>query len=390
MSAVPAPTRVCPPRAAPRVAFGLRLFGPPLVAFVAAQCALVIAAGVAGYPASRPTTSWSRFDSAYYVSIAQAGYSVAPCGPARPPGTWCGNAGWFPGYPVLTSFPVQLGAPVRPAAWYVSLACCLAALGVVWIGFLGAQSTPRNWLCLLMAAFTPGQVYYHTIFPLALAGLALLLVLLYAGRERWLAAGVAGAVLTATYPSGALIIPVTAVWLLFRRDGAALRTRIERIVLTSGVASLGGLFVLVIQRVQTGHWGAFFDIHRHYHNYWQDPLPQLVRSVRPIFSHAPTIAVIPHYEAAFAAALVVLVCVAVLTRRGRPSPLDSLLVLTLLAYWLVPLAIHHMDLYRSDALLIPAALLLRRAALPFQFAGVACGIALSVPMGEAFLVRVLG
>lgn len=390
MSAVPAPTRAGPPRAAPRVAFGLRLFGPPLVAFVAAQCALVIAAGVAGYPAFRPTTSWSRFDSAYYVSIAQAGYSVAPCGPARPPGTWCGNAGWFPGYPLLTSFPVQLGAPVRPAAWYVSLACCLAALGVVWIGFLGAQSTPRNWLCLLMAAFTPGQVYYHTIFPLALAGLALLLVLLYAGRERWLAAGVAGAVLTATYPSGALIIPVTAVWLLFRRDGAALRTRIERIVLTSGVASLGGLFVLVIQRIQTGHWGAFFDIHRHYHNYWQDPLPQLVRSVRPIFSHAPTIAVIPHYEAAFAAALVVLVCAAVLTRRGRPTPLDSLLVLTLLAYWLVPLAIHHMDLYRSDALLIPAALLLRRAALPFQFAGVACGIALSVPMGEAFLVRVLG
>ena len=390
MSAIPAPARLGPPRAAPRVAAGLRLFGPPLVAFVAAQCALVIAAGVAGYPAFSATRSWSRFDSAYYVSIAQAGYSVAPCGPARPPGTWCGNAGWFPGYPLLTSFPVQLGAPVRPAAWYVSLACCLAALSVVWIGFLGAQSTLRNWLCLSMAAFTPGQVYYHTIFPLALAGLALLLVLYYARLERWLSAGVSGAVLTATYPSGGLIIPVTALWLLFRRDGAALRTRLIRIVLTSGVASLGGLFVIVIQRVQTGHWLAFFNVHSHYHNYWQDPLPQLVRVVKPIFSHAPTVAVIPHYEAAFAAALVVLVCGAVLTRRGRSGPIDSLLVLTLLAYWLVPLSIHHMDLYRSDALLIPAALLLRRASLPFQVAGVACGVLLSVPMAEAFLVRVLG
>jgi hypothetical protein len=390
MSAIPAPARLGSTRTAPRVATGLRLFGPPLVAFVAAQCALVIAAGIAGYPAFSPTTSWSRFDSAYYTSIAQAGYSVAPCGPARPPGTWCGNAGWFPGYPLLTSFPVQLGAPVRPAEWYVSLACCFAALSLVWIGFLGAQWTLGNWLCLLMAAFTPGQVYYHSLFPLALAGLALLLVLFYAGRERWLAAGVSGAVLTATYPSGGLIIPVTALWLLFRRDGAPLRTKAVRIALTSGVAGLGGLFVLVIQRVQTGQWAAFFDIHRHYHNYWQDPLPQLVRTVKPVFSNAPTVAAIPHYEAAFAAALVLIVCAAVLMRRGTPGPIDSLLVLTLLAYWLVPLSIHHMDLYRSDALLIPAALLLRRIALPFQLAGVACGIALSIPMGEAFLVRVLG
>jgi hypothetical protein len=390
MSAVPATVRLGRARWSPRAAVGLRLLGPPLAAFLAAQSALVIAAGIAGYPAFSPTTSWSRFDSAYYTSIAQAGYSVAPCGPARPPGTWCGNAGWFPGYPLLTSFPVQLGAPVRPAEWYVSLACCLAALAVVWIGFLGAQWTLGNWLCLLMAAFTPGQVYYHTLFPLALAGLALLLVLLYCGRERWLAAGVSGAVLTATYPSGALIIPVTAVWLLFRRGGAAWRERVRRVVLTSGVASLGGLFVLVIQRVQTGHWGAFFDVHAHYHNGWQDPLPELVRVVKPVFSHAPTVAVIPHYEAAFAAALVVLTCVAVFTQRGTPGPLDSLLVLTLLAYWIVPLSIQHMDLYRSDALLIPAALLLRRVALPFQLAGVACGIALSVPMGEAFLVRVLG
>jgi hypothetical protein len=204
------------------------------------------------------------------------------------------------------------------------------------------------------------------------------------------AAGGAGAVLAATYPSGSLIIPVTALWILFRRDGARLRDRVLRLASTSGVACLGGLFVLVIQRVQTGYADAFFKVHAHYHNYWQDPLPQLVRTVKPVFSHAPTVAAIPHYEAAFAAVLVLLACGTALMRRGTPGPIDSLLVLTLLAYWLVPLSIHHMDLYRSDALLIPAALLLRRAVLPVQLAGVVCGMLLSVPMAEAFLVRVLG
>jgi hypothetical protein len=34
--------------------------------------------------------------------------------------------------------------------------------------------------------------------------------------------------------------------------------------------------------------------------------------------------------------------------------------------------------------------LLRPPPLPFQVAGLVCGVLLSVPMGEAFLVRVLG
>jgi hypothetical protein len=80
----------------------------------------------------------------------------------------------------------------------------------------------------------------------------------------------------------------------------------------------------------------------------------------------------------------------VVVQRRSAEPLDWLLVLTLLAFWIVPLSISHMDLYRSDALLIPAALLLRRAPIPIGIAAVVCGAVLAVPMGEAFLVKVLG
>jgi hypothetical protein len=367
----------------------LQLLVPPLAAFGAAQLALWIAARVEGYP-FLSATSWNRFDSDYYVSIAQAGYSLAPCGPRHPPGTWCGNSAWFPGYPVLTSLPVQLGAAARPAALVVSLAFCLAALYLVWIGFLGARPTLQNWLCLGLAAFAPGMIYFHTIFPLAVAGFALLLVIFFVGRERWLLAGFAGALLSATYPSGSLIVPVTAVWLLFRRDGCPWRTRALRIVQTSGVALLGGVFVVVMQRVQTGAWDAFFKVDAHYDNHFQDPFPALVSVLKPVLHEAPSVKAIPHYEALFAAVLVVVLCGYVLARRGRADPLDSLLALVLFTFWLVPLSIGHMDLYRGDALLIPAALLIRRTSIPVQVAALACGVALSVPMAEAFLVRVLG
>jgi hypothetical protein len=155
------------------------------------------------------------------------------------------------------------------------------------------------------------------------------------------------------------------------------------------VAALGGVFVLVIQRVQTGYWDAWSKVHAHYHNYYQDPFPSLVRAVKPVFHNPPTVHAIEHYEALFAAVLVVVLCATVVAGHGRPGPLDSLLVLILLTYWLVPLSIHHMDLYRSDALLIPAALLLPRAPLPVQVTAVACGVAISVPMAEAFLVHLL-
>jgi hypothetical protein len=389
VSSAPTVARQRPPRRPLGGRSALRLFGPPLVAFGAAQFALWVATRASGYRFFS-SVSWNRFDSDFYVSIAQAGYSVAPCGPTRPPGTWCGNSGWFPGYPLVTSLPVQLGAPARPAALLVSLACCLGALMLIWIGFLHARASVQSWLCLLLAAFAPGQIYYHTIFPLALAGLALLLVIFFLGRKQWLAAGLAGAVLAATYPSGSLIIPVTAVWLLLRPTTAPWRTRLLRVAQTSGVAALGGVFVLVIQRVQTGYADAFFKVHDHYNNHFQDPFPALVSLVKPVFHEPPTVQAIPHYEAAFAAVLVVMLCGAVIAGRGRAGPLDSLLVLLLLTYWLFPLSISHMDLYRSDALLIPAALLLRRVVLPLQIVAVACGAALSVPMAEAFLVRVLG
>ena len=367
----------------------LRLLGPPLLAFVAAQGTLWIAARAAGYAFFKVVT-WSRFDSGYYISIAQAGYSVAPCGPARPPGTWCGNSGWFPGYPLLTSFFVQVGASARPAALFVSLGCCLAMLTLLWVGLLGAEGSLRNWLALGLAAFAPGQVYYHSIFPLALAGLALMAAIFFLSRDRWLAAGGAGAVLAATYPSGSLLAPVMAVWLLFRRDGSSLGTRVWRIVQTSGVAGLGAVFVLVIQRVQTTYWDAFFKVHAHYDNHFHDPVPKLVSLLTPLLHEAPTVHNIPRYEALFAAVLVLTLCGVVVARRKTAEPLDWLLVLTLLAFWIVPLSISHMDLYRSDALLIPAALLVRRAPIPIGVVAVACGAVLAVPMGEAFLVKVLG
>src|SRR5687768_13586343 len=56
--------------------------------------------------------NWLRWDSDHYLKIAEKGYEFFPCaGKFGNPDTskdFCGNTGWFPGYPMLIRFSAML------------------------------------------------------------------------------------------------------------------------------------------------------------------------------------------------------------------------------------------------------------------------------------------
>jgi hypothetical protein len=107
---------------------GITIVAPPLVAFAAAQLALWIAAAATGYR-YLSAGSWARFDSTFYVTIAQTGYHLVPCTSVPGhfhPGAWCGNAGWFPGYPIVVSPFVHIGLPSVATALLVSLSASVS------------------------------------------------------------------------------------------------------------------------------------------------------------------------------------------------------------------------------------------------------------------------
>src|SRR5207302_3058657 len=116
-----------------------------------------------------------------------------------------------------------------------------------------------------------------------MAGFLLLLMLLFLQKGRWLAAGLAGAGLSATYPTAALIGPVVALWLVLRGRRVAPRTTIVRIALSSGIAMSGVLFVAVMQRAQTGVWDAYLQVQAHYHHRLVNPVSNLFNGVEPVF-----------------------------------------------------------------------------------------------------------
>src|SRR5260370_38102638 len=84
---------------------------------------------------------------------------------------------------------------------------CFGALIVLWVGLLDRAPTPRNVIALAFAAFVPGQIYDHTVFPLSVASFFVLLAFALLRRRRFVGAGLAGAAPCPGHPPAVLFPP---------------------------------------------------------------------------------------------------------------------------------------------------------------------------------------
>ena len=321
-----------------------RLFGPPLIALLAARAVSAAAALWAGVNPLH-ADAWVRWDSNLYLSIAQRGYFLEHCGPGShyQPWQWCGNAGWFPLYAWMLR--------VAPGA-LLSLIFEAALLILIW-------RTLKNWPALLLAAFFPGCIYQQAVFPVSLF-LVCALVFLEFWRPE------AGALAAMAYPTGFLLVPVA---LLKRRFFAA-----------AGVV-IGFLVVITVMRLQTGHWNAYFLTQSKY-AFQFAPLDTLFSRLKPLVNARYRDAT---SFAAGAQTLLVLVMMALSMKSWRAQPAIAAYCL---AYWAFPLCVGgRLSLYRSEALLVPLVVLLpERARIPLLAAAAPIAFAMSVAFFRGTLV----
>jgi hypothetical protein len=369
-----------------RVRDATRLLFPPLVAFVLATALLWVVAVRTGDP-PRQATTWARWDSGQYVSIAIRGYYTVECTsrrlpPDAPPGPHlCGNTGWFPLYPWAMRAVSKLGLSVVQAGVLLAAVFHLLSLVVLWV-LAREPGHPSRFLVLLFAAVFPGAVYQHAVFPVSMMTFFTLGFLYLLGTERWVWAGVSGAAAAASYISGVLLAPValavtvlTGGWLPGWR--AALRSGVTALIVASGFVG-----VLIVQYLAVGIWGAYFQSTRKYGVGIQNPIPNFVRTVSPFFDQMRGVPVpkrqyIEAVQTLTVAGIVVLVVGATLVPliRGRLSKTDWAVLGTTLGLWIFPhVAGTAASQYRSEALLLPCALLARRLPLALQAGLVAVSI----------------
>jgi len=294
------PARTAPPPPPPRAAWvrawerlpeGLRY---SLVVYSITRLFVLVA--VIGYQAANPRESLShsagKWDGWWYVRIAQSGYSES----LRPSVTrltdWHhGYSDWafFPGYPLvvgavqrLTTLPTGLIAVVVATSFGLLTLWAVHGLGREF----GGREVGRA-SALLVAAW-PGSAIFQQPYSEGLFLAAVTAALLALQRERWLLAGLLGAVATATRPSGvALVVAAGAVAAV-----RLLRDREWRPLLAPVLSCAGAGAFLAYGWWRTGDpmvwrhaenlWVQRFDLSHKMLDTWAQSLLHLPRS-----AHAP-------------------------------------------------------------------------------------------------------
>jgi hypothetical protein len=160
--------------------------------------------GAAGNALLGPAT---RFDAAYYLSIASHGYTSRPDLPV-----------FFPLYPLLihglsylTGSDVIAGVAISWASFGIALVL-LHRLAELELGNRAADAT------VLLLAFTPLSFFFTAVYTESLFLLLSVGTIYAARRERWALAGILGALATLTRVTGILlVVPILIMHLPSRR-----------------------------------------------------------------------------------------------------------------------------------------------------------------------------
>jgi hypothetical protein len=364
---------------------------PPLVALVAAWAMIAIRSPYSGLGLFDPK-SYGRWDTGHYLHIARSGYDAMwhcqwrslPAG-LPPDGNYlCGTIGWFPGYPFgLRGLADVTGLALPTAGLILAWMCWYLVLILMWRLLADARSIWTRWMCLLIAAFFSGQVYFAALFPISMCIAGILACLYFAlrtSRPAFAWAGfAAGFVAAFSYLTAIVLFPALLVTGLLMLRG---QRRRQAIIPAVGAAAGFGAVLLTMQ-VAVGIWDAYFISVKKYGVGVHMPLETLIDRLRPLWTPLPSSQQWQKYVAAqtlLTLCFVGLVCVITIVGavRGRHtadvrpptwaaaierrvSAFDLTFLLMSLGVWVVPyIAGGSASTYRSEAFVIVCVPLLRR------------------------------
>lgn len=361
-----------------RLVAGLRTAWPQLVlalvAFAAVFQVIITAPQMA--PSAAPIdvwdpVTWMKFDSGLYANLAVEGYQLYRCGRFDGgPELFCGNAGWFPGYSFLVGGFEKLGLPLEWTGVIVSWLFTLATLVFLSLTFFRRSPAIVAAAALALAAFWPGGVYFFAFYPLSMMVFCTVLVLWFLTKERWLAAGVAGAIGATSYYAGVLVIPVAAVFVLAVSWREPWRERLRRLAIGPGVMSLGALFVVGIMRLQTNTWDAYFKVQDKYRSGTRTPGDAVTDAIDVVGGDKGNLLDRATFVQTILVAALMLAVVAIVVvrwRRKTVTRLDWLVLGLTSVLWVFPLFMNNVALHRSEATLLPMVLVLRHLPAPLVF-----------------------
>jgi hypothetical protein len=356
----------------------------PFLVFVAINAAFLLSVGLLS-PERRRTFAETHGDSSIYLWIANSGYTLTRCsGPPFPKGSWCGNTAWQPLYPWMIKVVSLVGISQTAAAEILTQVFALGVLVLVW---QFARRSRHAHLIVVLAAVFPGAVYLYTIYPVSLVIFLSLLLFKLLEQRRYAWAMVPAFLIPLGYSSAGAIIGVVGLWwLVFRR-----LDEWKKGALVVGASVAGYLTFLAVMRITVGNWRAEFLSSAKYGIGLHNPASTLVtlvttegRGTSSLLQTNQTL--ITPLQTALVLAMLGLMTYVVWKHRRALSVSDQLIACYGYVFWLVPLFIGlGVSAYRTNALLVPIAILFRYLPRPLIIAL----IVLAAPLAYFLAIGVL-
>lgn len=213
LDAEDAPTRLATWRAALTRAFprpvrsllALALFTRVAVVVVAWAAAVYFGTGSGWNRGPGFVQAFARWDSGFYMDIAQMGYGFKP-------EAWSFN----PGYPLVVGLVWRIvpGIDLPTAGFVVSNAAFFAALVLFYRLSLRWFDERTAWRAAAFLALVPGAFYFSAVYAESLFLLLLVGALLAVDARRWILAGALASCAAITRPPGLFLVGAMGVALL--------------------------------------------------------------------------------------------------------------------------------------------------------------------------------
>ena len=170
-------------------------------------------------------TLLNQWDAGWYGSIIEHGYVTEPIISSweTPVPDWT----FFPLYPlVIRYFNLITGIKIEIAGVLVSTLFLAVALYFV-INYLEmTRKSPSSIIAPILLAFGPYSFYFSSLYTESLYIMLIAICFYYLEKENWIICGAFGALLSASRPTGVLILfPVLIkIFLIYRKQGIPLKS----------------------------------------------------------------------------------------------------------------------------------------------------------------------
>jgi hypothetical protein len=359
-----------------------------VVAAVAlSQLVVLLGARAAGVQFTAPS-SYARWDSANYLSIANHGYTLERCpadGLFARKGDWCGNTQWMPGYPLLIRAATALGLGSLGEIVVLTRLLHVAMLAACWMLLLRDRRPSAAVLALLIAAVFPGMIYLDGIFPIATAILAVVVAIALLERRRWILAGVAAGLALLCYEVAGFLA-IGGVFGILTVRGLRLSERVRASALFLAPIAAAGVTLLIVFQVYTGRVNAFLLAQPSYHRLtpWAGLWHRLSTPVMPLYPGSVRTSW-PSVQSGVLAVLVLSCLTAVAVRWRDRDARDVYTAGYVGALWIVTLTIGAPHpWYRGELLALPVVALTVRLPRVVQVAAVVVFAVVAVHMAARF------